>query len=148
MSDTSKSLPVKTTAAVPTSVPLGQSTQLDLSWVPEDERKELLMSYARGQLDISRRANELGVEVSTLRATLNTLSDTTRQVAQDGNSVTVTHTQNSQFGRTEIIMGNTDTAVKGKLTKSQAGQQDWSPYYILAAIAAVVLIAIAAFGHH
>jgi hypothetical protein len=40
-------------------------------------------------------------------------------------------------------MGNTETAGKGRLTKSQTGENNWTPYYIFAAIAAVVLIAIA-----
>ena len=46
-------------------------------------------------------------------------------------------------------MGNTAEAGKGKLTKSQSGETNWTPYYIFAVIAAVVLmaVAIAAHGH-
>ncbi len=130
---------------VPTVVPLGPSTHLDLSWMPEDERRALLTDYAKEALDIGRKANELGVEVSTLRSTLGILADNTRQVAQEGNSITVTHSQNMSFGRTEVIMGNTETAGKGRLSKSQTGERDWTPVYVIAGIVALILIAFAAF---
>lgn len=141
----SKSLTTNTEALgqVPTTIPLGQSTQIDLSWMPEDQRRALLTDYAKGALDISKRAQELGIEVSVLRSTLGTLGETTKQVAQDGNSVTLTHVQNSQFGRTEVIMGNTDAATAGKLSRSQTGERDWTPYYVIAGIVALIVIAIA-----
>jgi hypothetical protein len=102
----------------------------------------------RGTLDIARKANELHVDVMTLRNTLGTLADTTEKVSRDGNSVTITHTQTTPVGRTEIIMGNTETAGKGKLTRTQTGSDtNWTPYYIFAAIAAVVLIVIAVVSH-
>jgi hypothetical protein len=119
---------------------------MDLSWLPEDQRRALLTDYAKGILDTSKKANELGVEVSTLRNTLGNLADTTKQVAQDGNSVTVTHVQTSSFGRTEVLMGNTETAGKGKLTKSQTGERDWTPIYVIAGLVALVLIALAIGG--
>jgi hypothetical protein len=84
----------------------------------------------------------------TLRNTLGALAETTRQVSQDGNSVTVTHTQTTAVGRTEIIMGNTETAGQGKLSPTQTGREtNWTPYYIFAAIAAVVLIVIVIVAH-
>jgi hypothetical protein len=134
----------------PTSLALATGQVVDLSFIPETQRNALMAEYMRGTLDVARKANELHVDVMTLRNTLGTLADTTRQVSQDGNSVTVTHTQSTILGRTEIIMGNTAEAGKGKLTKSQTGAEtNWTPYYIFAVIAAVVLmaIAIAAHGH-
>lgn len=107
-----------------------------------------MAEYMRGTIDISRKANELHVDVVTLRNTLGALAETTRQVSQDGNSVTVTHTQTTAVGRTEIIMGNTETAGQGKLSPTQTGREThWTPYYIFAAIAAVVLIVIAIVAH-
>ena len=62
--------------------------------------------------------------------------------------MTVTHTQTTAVGRTEVIMGNTETAGKGKLTRTQTGNEtNWTPYYIFAAIAAVVLIVITVVAH-
>jgi hypothetical protein len=107
-----------------------------------------MAEYMRGTIDIARKANELHVDVVTLRNTLGALAETTRQVSQDGNAVTVTHTQTTAVGRTEIIMGNTDTASKAKMTRTQTGTEtNWTPYYVFAAIAAVVLIVIAIVAH-
>ncbi|MGH7047288.1 MAG: hypothetical protein ACREE2_12975 [Stellaceae bacterium] len=132
----------------PTSIALATGQTVDLSFIPEPQRNALMAEYMRGTLDVARRAHELHVDVMTLRNTLGTLADTTRQISQDGNSVTVTHTQTTAVGRTEIIMGNTEEAGKGKLTRSQTGREtNWTPYYIFAVIAAVVLMAIAIAAH-
>lgn len=142
-----KNVPAKApVSAVPMSVPLGTGGSMDLSWMPEDQRQALMTEYARGILDTSRKANEMGVEVGTLRNTLGTLADNTKQMSQDGLSVTATHVHNSQFGRTEVIVGNTETAGKGKLTKTQTGERDWTPFYVIGGLIAVVLIAIALGG--
>ena len=140
MSDEAKP-PVPIEGGVPTTVPLSPTTSLDLSWMPESQRAELLGEYTRGMLDISRKAQELHVDVGALKTTLHTLADTTQQVAQQGNAFTVTHTQTSAAGRTEVIMGNTDKARAGKLSKSQTGERDWTPAYIIGGLIALVLIA-------
>ncbi|MFC4352279.1 hypothetical protein ACFOW6_12085 [Fodinicurvata halophila] len=125
----------------PTSVPLGPKTNMDLSWLPEEERRTLLKEYTNGMLDISRKAQELHVDVGALQNTLHTLASTTKEVSEDGNAVTVSHTQTTSIGRTEVIMGNTNQAQSGKLSKSQTGERDWTPYYVIGGLIAVVLIA-------
>ena len=133
-------------AQMPTSIPLGPKTTMDLSWLPEDERKALLTEYTGGMLDISRKAQELHVEVAVLDATLQSLAGTTKQVSEQGDSITLTHTQTSSVGRTEVMMGNTDRAQSGKLTKSQTGEKDWTPYYVIGGLIAAVFIAAAVAG--
>lgn len=128
---------------VPTHVNLNPSTALDLSGLSDAERSQMLIDYKKGMLDLGLKAQELHVDVKALEVTLGTLTDTTRTVSQDGNSVTVSHTQTTSVGRTEIIMGNTESAKVGKLTKSQTGEKDWTPIYIIAGIIALVLIASA-----
>jgi len=114
-----------------------------LSYLPEDERTSLMRDYARGMLDLNTKAQELHMDIGALEASLRKMTETTKEVAEDGGSVTISHTQTSAVGRTEVIMGNTDRAKSGKLTKSQTGERDWTPYYVLGALAAAVLIAIA-----
>jgi len=132
---------VVATSAVPTTVPLGPTmTSIDLSWLPEAERKALLTEYVRGALDINKKAQELHVDVGVLSGTLRTLAETTKEVAESGNAVTVTHTQTTSIGRTEVMMGNTQQAQSGKLSKSQSGATDWLPYYVIGALIALVVI--------
>jgi hypothetical protein len=131
----------------PTSIVLATGQTVDLSFIPEGQRNVLMTQYMQNTLDIARKAAELNVDVATLRSTLDVLATTTEQVARDGNSVTITRVHNDASGRTEIIMGNTETAGKGRLTRTQTGETNWTPYYIFAAIAAVVLIVIAIASH-
>ena len=127
-------------SSVPTTIDLTPGTSMDISWLPAAERKALLVDYASGVLDISKKAQELHVDSAALKKTLNDLSDTTRDVAESGNAVTVSHTQTTSVGRTEVIMGNTEQAQRGKLSKSQTGEKDFSPYYIFGGILALIII--------
>jgi hypothetical protein len=128
-------------SAVPTQINLGLSTSMDLSWLPENERKALLIDYTKGMMDISQKAQELHVDAAVLKRTLDDLSDTTREVSDSGNVVTITHSQTTKVGRTEIMMGNSEQAQSGKLSKSQTGGKDWTPYYIFGGILALIIIA-------
>lgn len=131
----------KQSGGVPTQINLGPSTSMDLSWLPENERKALLIDYTKGMMDISQKAQELHVDAAVLKRTLDDLSDTTREVSDSGNAVTITHSQTTKVGRTEIMMGNTEQAQSGKLSKSQTGEKDWAPYYIFGGILALIVIA-------
>ncbi len=97
-------------------------------------------------LDLHKRAQELHIDVGALKATLGTMTQTTREVADDDNAITISHTQTTSVGRTEIMMGNTDKARSGKFSKSQTGETDWTPAYIIGGIIALVLIAAAFAG--
>lgn len=132
----------------PSVVTLGPLANLDISFLPEAERSALMADYARGVLDVAKKAHELHVDVGVLKSTLDQLAQTTREVAESGNAITIAHTQTTKIGRTEIKMGNTDEARDGKLSRSQSGEKDWTPYYIFAAIAAVVLIGFLFAGRH
>lgn len=127
-------------ASVPTKIDLTPGTSMDISWLPESERKALLTDYTKGILDISRKAQELHVDSAALKKTLDDLSVTTKEVSESGNAVTISHTQTTSVGRTEVIMGNTQQAQSGKLSKSQTGEKDWTPYYIFGGILALIII--------
>ncbi len=127
-------------SSVPSRIDLTPSTSMDISWLAESERKALLVDYTKGILDISRKAQELHVDSAALRKTLDDLAVTTKEVSESGNAVTVSHTQTTSVGRTEVIMGNTQQAQSGKLSKSQTGEKDWTPYYIFGGILALIII--------
>lgn len=145
MSD-NKNQPATTDGSVPTQIDLSPTTSMDLSWLPESERKALLVDYTKGMLDLGKKAQELNIDSVALQRTLDDLTTTTRQASADGNAVTITHTQSTSVGRTEVIMGNTQSAHKGKLSKSQTGEKDWTPFYVFGAIIAIVLVAASVSG--
>ena len=119
--------------------------ELDISKLTEEQQTAIVLDYQRGLIDVRLRAASLGVDVTVLGETLRALAEQTQEIsATEGASVTITHTQDSSLGRTEIIMGNTDQAQRGRLTKSQSGERDWTPYYVIGGliVAAIVVIAI------
>lgn len=126
-----------------TSISLTPTTSMDLSFLSEHERAALLKQHATGMLDIARKAQELQVDVAVLQKTLGELSATTKEVSEAGNAVTITHTQTTKIGRTEIIMGNTAKAESGKIDARQAGVRDWTPIYVIGGLIALVFIAYA-----
>lgn len=127
-------------SSVPSRIDLTPGTSMDISWLSESERKALLVDYTKGILDVSRKAQELHVDSAALRKTLDDLAATTKEVSESGNAVTVSHTQTTSVGRTEVIMGNTQQAQSGKLSKSQTGERDWTPYYIFGGVLALIII--------
>jgi hypothetical protein len=133
---------------MPSVVTLGPLTTLDLSFLSDEGREQLMKDYARGVLDVAKKAHELHVDVGALKAKLETFAQIAKDASKDGSSVTISNTKDDTTGRTEILMGNTDKARGGVLSKSQTGERDWTPYYIIAGLVAIVLIAFLFAGHH
>lgn len=61
--------------------------------------------------------------------------------------MTLTHTQTTSLGRTEIVIGNTVRAASGKLSASATGVADRTPWIIAIVAVCAVVIALIAFRH-
>lgn len=140
MKDEKSSNIVRSENNVLSTINLSPTASMDISFLSEEERKAMLMEHTKGMLDISQKAQELHVDSASLKKTLEDLSESTREVAESDNAVTITHTQTTSIGRTEVIMGNTEQAQSGKLSKSQSGEKDWTPYYIFGGLIALIII--------
>ena len=125
---------------VPSKINLSPTAEMDISFLTEDERKVLLKGHIEGMLNISRKAQELHVDSASLKKTLEDLSDATKDVTEGNNAVTITHTQTTNIGRTEIMMGNTEKAYSGKFSKSQTGEKDWTPYYVFGGVIVLIIM--------
>jgi hypothetical protein len=125
----------------------GSQPSLELSKLTEEEQKEIAKQYQTGLINIRHKADELRVDIGALSATLDSLSDAVSEINAQGNSATISHTQDSSAGRTEILIGNTGRAASGKFTKSQTGERDWTPIYIgVGAVIAIVALIIITSG--
>jgi hypothetical protein len=71
-------------SGAPTSIALATGHTVDLSFIADAQRTALMAEYMRGTVDIARKANELHVDVVTLRNTLGALAETTRRHRQLG----------------------------------------------------------------
>jgi hypothetical protein len=126
------------------TITLNNENQLDLTGLDTTEIAELKRQYASGMIDVKKRAEELKVDVGALDAALGSFNDQTARSTRDGSSTTITHTQSTSFGRTEVVMGNTDKAAAGKVSRSAAGEDNKTLWIIgIVAVAAIVVAAIA-----
>ncbi len=116
--------------------------QIDLSHLPEADRIQLQKKMIEGQIDLQRKLIELGFENQAIDKRIGDMTDRIATAAKDGTSATITGAYQDTLGRTEVIMGNTETAAKGKLTRSQTGEKDMTIWYILIAAAVIVIIAL------
>jgi hypothetical protein len=125
----------------------GGSLQLNISHLSDEQKAQLALDYQKGLIDLETRARSLEIDVSTLGETLNRLAATTEQIVnQEGTDINITHTQDSSAGRTEIIMGNTEQARRGRLSRSSTGDFDVQPIIVIGGIvvAAIVVVAVIA----
>ena len=125
---------------------LGAMGQVDLSHLSPETRAELQEQYAKGMIDIGLRAKELNVDIQALDVELSSWTDRAAKAKQDGLSVTVSNATETSVGRTEIMIGNSEVAQKGRLSKSQTGEDDWGGPIIITVIIAGALLLAAIFG--
>lgn len=123
------------------SIKLSQTDVLDLSGLSEEEARQLKKDFASGIIDVHKKAAELKVDVGALDSALHSFTEQTAQATKSGAHATITHTQDSSLGRTEIIIGNTEKAAQGKISRSAAGEKDRT--LIIIGIIAIVIIILA-----
>lgn len=128
------------------SLALGQTEILDLTGLTSMQIAELKRQHVGGLIDVQKKAQEMKVDVAALDATFQVLTEQTSKATQSGAHVTTTHTQTTSIGRTETVIGNTDRAASGKLSRSASGQPDNMLIYVIIGAVALVIVAFLAFG--
>lgn len=127
------------------TIPIAPTQTIDLSGLTTEQIQELTKQYASGMLDISKKAQELKLDVAALETFLSSTNDQVAKASETGTHATITHTQTSAFGRTEVVIGNTDKAAKGKISRSAAGEKDIRLWVIgILAFAGIVIAVIIA----
>ena len=92
-------------------------------------------------LDLEKKAIEGGIDTAAVRKRMDDMNDTVNKADPDS-AVTVTGSYSDKMGRTEVIMGNTEKARKGKLDRSQKGESDNTLLYVGIGVGAVILLAL------
>jgi hypothetical protein len=125
------------------------SNVMDLmATLSQEQQNQLMTEYLRGTLDISKKAAAMHVDVNAFKNMLDVMATKTNELAQqEGTSVTMQHTQESTVGKTEVIMGNTEQAAKGRLTRTMAGERNLTWLYVVVGVVAV-LILVSIFVRH
>jgi hypothetical protein len=119
---------------------------LDLRGLNEEQKQEIKTKYADAMIEVAKKAAEVGVDTKVLDMKLQTMAEHTKDIAAESDaSVTITATQDDSIGRTEIMMGTSDAAKKGKLTRSQTGQRDLTLVWVGLGVFIIIVITIIAF---
>ena len=127
----------------PTNVlQLGSNTQIDLSGLTLEQQQQLKIKHAEASIAINRKKQEIIADVGALNHSLEVMAHNTSEVAAAGADVTITHTQDNSLGRTEVMMGTSDAAKRGKLTRSQTGQPDHTNLFAAVGVFVVIIIAL------
>ena len=115
---------------------------VSLDGLTEEQKQELKMRYANVSIDNQDKMNKLTADVNALGATLNVMGKTTQDVADAGQSITITNTKEDELGRTEVIMGTSDAAKSGKLSRSAKGLKDNTTLWLGVIVLIVGIVAL------
>ena len=117
--------------------PWDLSVELDIDGLGEEEVRTLKKERAQEMIRLEAKANDLVMENKAMEGTLTTMVDHTARASADGTAVTLTRKIKDTLGETEVIMGNTETARRGKFSR------DYNFAYFLVAGVVVVVIVLA-----
>ena len=124
------------------TVDLSNSNMLDLSNLAPEAKQQVAERAQEAILDLKKKAGEAQIDIQGTKANLDNFNDTVREASKDGSSITLTHTQSTSTGRTEVVMGNTEKAAAGKISRSGLGLDDNTLKIIAVIAVALVLVAI------
>lgn len=124
------------------SLNAGQLSSLNLEGMPEETKLELRKKHAEGLIELQAKAIESGLDTQAVEKRMGDIANNVAKATADQSAATVTGAYTDKMGRTEVIIGNTETAQKGKLTNSQKGQSDNTLLYICLVIGGIIILAL------
>lgn len=128
------------------TIQLGRQDVLDVSNLPQREQDALEVQAHQKAIERDDRTQRMAQDLMATAGQIRTFTNAVADNAELDAAVTITNTKDDALGRTEIMIGNTDAARTGKLSRSQQGFGDYAWLWILlAAIAGVVIVLVAAF---
>ena len=114
---------------------------LDISTLPPEQQNQLRAKQAELAIDLQKKAADLGLDNRALAGRLDDITNQVAEANRDEVSATVTGSYKDAMGQTEVIMGNTDRAAKGKITRQERGLQDNQLSIIVIVVVAILILA-------
>jgi hypothetical protein len=131
------------------SIQLGDRPAIDLSGLSDAQVAALKIKHAESIVAVNERAQSVVVDANAVNAKLAAISKHAMDVSAEGLSVSITVVKDDSRGRIEAMIGNSDAAKSGKLTRSQTGAPDRTILFAaLAAGAVLLLLVIALIAKH
>ena len=107
-----------------TQIDISNPNVIDVSGLSREDAQHITLRAQEGKIDIKKKADEAQIDIQGTHANLSNINDIVRNSTKDGTSTTITHTQTTSTGRTEAVMGNTEKAASGKISRSGSGLDD------------------------
>ncbi len=111
---------------------------IDISHLPQETQNRLQEYAAMKKIDLQAAGHQARQDLETTAHAVANMATVTRRMSASGDAVTIRQTIENSSGRTEILMGNTDEAKRGRVN-----QADYTVLYVIAGI--VILIVVASF---
>ena len=108
---------------VPVTLTLDNGSVISLDGLPEETQNALRNQQVSNFIELQKKAQELGIDTIALSKRMNDSINNVAKATADGTSATVTGVYKDTMGHTEFIVGNTETAQKGKITSEQRGNK-------------------------
>ena len=122
---------------------LSSGETLDLSELSSAAKEEIRAKHANAVLDLKVKAQEAQLDLQSTTMQLDGYTEQVRKASEDGAASTISFSTSNSVGRTEVIMGNTDAAAKGKLSRTAKGESDITMKIVIAVgVFAVIIAAI------
>ncbi len=122
----------------------GRQDAIDLTNLDPRQADALEAKAAEKAIERHDRREQLKEDLAVTAAQLATFSKAVADSTAQEAAVTITNTKDDSLGRTEMILGNSDAAQTGKLSRSQTGLMDNAKFWmVMAAIAAGVVVLVA-----
>ena len=107
-----------------TQIDLSNPNSIDVAGLSSEDQQQLILKAQESKIEIKKKADEAQIDIQGTNANLSNFNEVVRNSTKDGTSTTITHTQTSSTGRTEAVMGNTEKAASGKISRSGSGLED------------------------
>jgi hypothetical protein len=129
-----------------TQIDLSNPNSLDISGLSSEDQQQIILKAQEGKIDIKRKADEAQIDIQGTNANLSNFNEVVRNSTKDGTSTTITHTQTTSTGRTEAVMGNTEKAASGKISRSGSGLDDNNLKLVAIVGTVAIIIAVIVFN--
>lgn len=134
--------------ARPTTLRLGATEEIDLTPLSPASAEEIRKLHASKAVERDHNRETLRQDLSATDKKLEIFTKNVSDTVSDNAAVTITNVHEDSLGRTEIMIGNTDAARRGKLTRSQSGFGDNATFwFIIVGILGAVIVLVAALKH-
>ncbi len=127
---------------VPISLDMGSMQSLDVSKLNQEQQQALQLKLNEAKIDLAASAKKAQIDLEVTKSKMDLHSEMSKNASEDGTAYTGTDSFDSSIGRIEMVVGNTERAAKGKMTRSGAGMEDISMKVIITVGIVIVILAL------